>query len=100
MIRILALNDDNHETCFTVENGCRFYTKFELITELLAKPHKEEYVVRGYALIDEPIGRLANYELVEIDSIFDMVASNHKCDLVDFKEGFNLLWESSNERWY
>lgn len=100
MIRVLALNDDNHETSFTIEDGRRFYTKFEFITEVLAKPHAEEYVVRGYAIIDEPEGRLADYECEQVDAIFDLVANDFSCDIVTFEEGFDLIWETSGERWY
>ena len=102
MVRVLALNDDNHETSFTVEDGRRFYNSYEFITELLAKPHAEGYEVRGYAIIDEPKGVLAEYADEHIDSIFDFVANNFTCVIegMDFDTAFNALWGSSDERWY
>lgn len=100
MIKVLALNDDNHETSYTLEDGRRFYSKYEFITQLLAKPHTEEYDVRGFAIIDEPEGYLEGYTEDQIISIFDLVANDFKCDLMDFDMAFALLWSSSNERWY
>ncbi len=78
MIKVLALNDDNHETSYTLENGRRFNSTYEFITQLLAKPHTEDQII----------------------SIFDLVANNFKCDLMDFDMAFALLWSSSDERWY
>ena len=99
MIRVLALNDDNHETSYTTEEGQRFYSASEFITKVLAKPHTEEYIVRGYAIIDEPEGALAALDEDEIITVFDQVA-NDFLGKMSFEEAFNLLWESSDERWY
>lgn len=99
MIRVLALNDDNHDTSFACEDGRTFTRASTFITECLAKPHSEEYIVRGFCIIDEVRGPLAAYNNDDIDAMFYALEDVARYEGKDFLEMFNLLWESSSERW-
>lgn len=88
VIRVLALNDDNHETSFHLENGTKYTTHMEFIREL-AKPHECIYEVRCIYLLNLRIGDWA-------ETAFDMVQygtiNNFEYDLA-----FEHLWRISTE---
>lgn len=102
-MRVLALNDDNHATSFTTENGETYYNAYQFITKCLAKPHKNEYIVRGFWICDEFDDTiLEKYTEEEIQLIFDCVErADEKAYNTDinFDKAFNILWASSSEHW-
>ena len=90
-IRLLALNDDNHETFFISETGMKFHTHFQLI-KFLADPHGDwGYDVRCVYLLD----------IDECDEVlttdFDILQGLINVSLEQFDESFNRLWEISKE---
>ena len=100
-MRILALNDDNHATCFTREDGVRYYNSASLIREL-SDPHEEKYEVKGFVIFDE----IEGYNDEEVQLMFECVESvqdvNEKVynSELTFKDAFNILWLASSEYWY
>ena len=101
-LRILGLDDDNHNPMFRCEDGTMFSNYKELI-DFLSKPHDCQIEVRMFAIIDdlpEGIG-LAGYSNEEIDDMFyalEGIAAfpeNIAEDLV-----FDLFWVACNRYWY
>lgn len=99
MIRILALDDDNHDVMFAMENGKIFSYASDLL-RFLAKPHTEEYEIRGFCLIDYE-GPASEMDEEEVDKMFSIVESVYSPALAEytFQEAFETLWASSTERW-
>lgn len=99
MLRILALNDDNHDTYFTMENGETFGYARDLI-EFLAAPHDESYELKGFILIDYA-GPAAELPEELVDQLFGFVAGHAKApDGYDFEQAFNILWDSGSQWWH
>ena len=104
MVKVLALDDENHSCMFVTEHGKRFYDACEFIKECLAPAHTETYDVRGFAIIEPLHGPLKDLEDDVIDDLFYFVEGAGPCpeELSEengFQVAFNLLWNSSNERW-
>lgn len=100
MIRVLALNDDNHATYFTREDGVRYYDAADFINNCLAKPHAIEYVVRGFYICDDfSHTPLRDVDETVIDEMFDCVESGGELYGRNFTESFDTLWAASSERW-
>lgn len=95
MIRVLALNDDNHETFFVREDGTRYHDAQDFIKNCLAMPHSTEYNIRGIYLCDEFEG----IDDEELEAMFMCVehGSYHEYSFVD---SFDKLWIVSSERWH
>ena len=93
-IRVLALNDDNHETSFHTE-WCKdsYYTHMDFIRKL-AEPHTYEYEVRCVYLlnIDD------NNPL--LNKAFDIVCSGSNHSLRDYFLAFEHLWEISKRNMF
>lgn len=99
MIRALALDDDNHSCMFVTEVGVRYNNACEFICECLAKPHIEEYDVRGFCII-EPGKPLADLEDDVIDDLFYfMEGCGSAPEGISFKAAFDLMWNSSQKGW-
>lgn len=104
-MRVLALNDDNHEVCFTTENGEIYHNTFQFITKCLALPRCSdiEFIVRGFYICDELDDSIAEkYTEEQVQNIFSCVENaNDKVydSNITFKEAFNILWASSNANW-
>lgn len=99
MIRILALDDDNHDVMFAMENGTIFNYSSDLL-RLLAQPHSEEYEIRGFCLIDYE-GPATELDEEVVDELFSIVEGVYSPALAGytFQEAFETLWASSTERW-
>ena len=95
MIRVLALNDDNHATSFVREDGVRYNDAQDFIKNCLAMPHIKEYNVRGIYICDE----FGDIDYDEFDAMF-MCVEQGSCDPYSFVDSFDKLWEMSSERWY
>lgn len=96
-IRIIALDDDNHDTYFSSENGQTFDNPRELVL-FLAKPHEVEYEVRGFALCDYDDELEASES--EVDMMFSAVAGNRTYEDFPFEKSFETLWAYSSEWWH
>ena len=78
--RVLALNDDNHDTSFITEDG-QYFSDYAII-QFLATPHLEDYHVRYVYLLNIP------KDNIEAFDILDMWGTTSE----KFNESFNLLW--------
>lgn len=83
--RILALNDDNHETCFCDEYGFRYHTHMEFIRRL-ARPHNVNHNIRCVYICNIP---------EDMDNDFDAVQVGRKD--ISYREAFERLWAISKE---
>lgn len=99
-IRVLALNDDNHETMFITEDMNIYSTARSIMIHRLCQPHIESYDIKGFAIIDEFAGNLANFEDEEVDRMFDCIRGLLTCSDEEFLKYFDLFWSSSKEYWY
>lgn len=90
-IRILALNDDNHETSFHSEWDQKpFHTHMDFI-KMLAKPHDWEYEVRCVYLLDIDMNDEKSCQA------FDTVQIGTGQPLLNYLLAFEHLWEISKE---
>ena len=76
--RVLALNDDNHDTSFITEDG-QYFSDYTGIIQFLAAPHLEDYRVRYVYLLNLPEDNIEAFDI--------RGATSEK-----FNESFNLLW--------
>lgn len=98
MVRILALDDDNHEVMYATENGRTFGYARDLI-QFLASPHTEEYEVRGFTLINYE-GEAGKLPEELIDQMFYCVEGyGREPKGYSRRECFETLWASSEEDW-
>lgn len=79
--RVLALNDDNHDTSFITEDG-QYFSDYTGIIQFLAAPHLEDYHVRYVYLLNIP------EDNIEATEAFDIRGGTSE----KFNESFNLLW--------
>lgn len=91
-VRVLALNDDNHETSFVTELS--YYPNVvSFMREVLLKPHKAEFEVRSILLLD-----LDEYEQDDFD-LLDTTYDPSKLYYEDPEKAekrfkiFNKFWE-------
>ena len=104
-IKVLALNDDNHETCF-VTLGSYFPNSKTFMKECLLKPHTIAYEVRGIYACDE----WSEDEEHLLDEYFDLLAGNYYPEKLFMispetwelrNRAFELLWNIAKEDdWY
>ena len=98
VVRILGLDDDNHEPMFRMETGEIYDSPRELI-KFLSHAHDVEYDVRIFSIIEEYTGTLAMYDQDDIDNWFYFLEGVSRYEDADFELIFNLYWESANLRW-
>lgn len=79
--RVLALNDDNHDTSFITEDG-QYFSDYTGIIQFLATSHLEDYHVRYVYLLNIP------EDNIEATEAFDIRGATSE----KFNESFNLLW--------
>ena len=96
MLRVLALNDDNHETFFVREDGTRYHDAQDFIKNCLTMPHSTEYNIRGIYLCDEFDG----IDDEELEAMFMGVEDGSSYRGYSFVDSFDKLWTVSSERWH
>lgn len=101
IVRILGLDDDNHEPMFRLETGEIYDSPRELI-EFLSHAHDVEYQVKMFSIIEDLSGGLADYEPMEVDEMFYHLegVGNSLPDGVHPGMVFELFWGSVNRRWW
>ncbi len=99
MLRVLALDDDNHSCMFVTETGARYENSMVFMRDCLAKPHMETYHIRGFCIIDysKPLSDLE--EDVVDDLFYFMEDIGEAPEGITFEAAFNLMWNSGSERW-
>lgn len=98
-LRILGLDDDNHSPMFVCEEETDFSSYKELI-DFLSKPHDCEIEVKMFAIVDQPSKELAKYDMEDIDNMFYFLGGVGSVKCYDFKEVFDLFWESANRQYW
>lgn len=102
MIKVLALNDDNHATCFVTKNKV-YHNVAQFMEECLLKPHNEEYVVRGVHICD-PLGALEVIDENEFINMFYLLEAspediNSSATLEDREDAFYLFFDNGTKYW-
>jgi len=98
VIRVLALDDDNHDSMFATEEGETFENA-RFLLEKLGKPHTETYDIRGFCLIDY-VGPAEKLDDALVDWLFGYVGGFAIApEGYTYAEAFDILWESSQKRW-
>lgn len=100
MLRVLALDDDNHSCMYVTEMGATYENACEFI-KFLAQPHIEPIEVRGFAIID-PGKPLMDLEDDVIDDLFyyvEGVGCSESVANIPYSKAFDMLWNSSKEWW-
>ena len=100
MIRVLAMNDDNHEPSFVLEDGTVYSCASRFICNCLAKSHSEEYDVRMFYICDDFKGTGCE-ELSddEVNSLFYCVDCGEDSFGLNFHSAFDILWNASSKSW-
>lgn len=99
-LRILGLDDDNHEPSFRCEDGTVYRTYKELV-EFLARPHDYQVEIKMFAIVDDWEGGLADYEEEEVNSMFDyMIGYGRLPENMIGDLAFELFWNSANRQWW
>ena len=103
-IQVIALNDDNHSTCY-VTRGSYYHDMADFAKECLLKPHTVEYGIREVYICD-PSEKLAELTEDEFLYLFDLLAITYDPAEL-FKENherwenreiaFDLFWENGDE---
>lgn len=91
MIRVLALNDDNHDTTFYLENDSAGYGMRGLLKALVCS-HSESYHIRYVYLIDIPD------DDTKAQEAFDIIDCNIKSKM-SWSEAYDFLWNVYAKEW-
>ena len=95
-IQVLALNDDNHAISFALR-GKVFSNYMSFIRECLAKPHQNEFEIRGIYICDYYEG----IDMETMDILFSLVETDPKyldgAKLVQRQRAFSTLWEVADK---
>lgn len=98
VIRVLALDDDNHDSMFVTEEG-EVYNNAKEFLDVVGKPHTETYDIRGFCLIDY-YGPAEELDDELVDQMFAYVGGYAiPPEGYTFAEAFEVLWASSETRW-
>ena len=87
IVRVLAMNDDYHDTHFVMEDGADL--NFHEFIIKMAQPHEEKYSVRMVYICDLP-------EEDKFVDAFDFIESGPYNDI--WVESFDMLWRMSSGR--
>jgi hypothetical protein len=104
-IKVLALNDDNHEISFATKDYV-YGSVRDFMEVCLLNPHNDTYVVRGVYICD-PSESFADMDEDEWIETFDLVATSSRNIIGDNREEllakkteyFEKLWEEGNKYW-
>ena len=98
-MRVLALNDDNHEDSFTIENGKMYSDPFTFMAKCLALPHNETYEIREFYIYDDVVRNNVTLSPKEVNELFYFIEGIYRFPYgidISFEEAFNLLWEAAS----
>lgn len=106
MIKVIALNDDNHDTCFVTKETVYSNVK-NFMESCLLKPHVEDYRVRGVYICD-PLGKLIDMEEEDFYSAFNLLSikpsvlirDNRIEELVKRNDYFDLFFDNGDPYWF
>ena len=95
VLRILGLDDDNHETCFCTETGKRFHNSMELI-KFLGQPHNFTISLRTFAIVGDWSGELNSFSEDQVDSMFYFLEGYGRIpENMSLERIFDLFWETA-----
>ena len=96
-LRILGLDDDNHEVCFCTETGTHFHNSMELI-KFLGQPHDFTISLRTFAIVEDWSGELNSFPEDQIDSMFYFLEGYGRIpEDMNPENIFELFWEAAKE---
>lgn len=96
-LRILGLDDDNHEVCFCTETGEHFHNSMELI-KFLGQPHNFAISLRTFAIVEDWFGELNSFPEDQVDRMFYFLEGySHIPENMSLERVFELFWEAAGE---
>ena len=99
IIKVLALDDDNHEISYITEKGEYFYGASSFMKNCLLKPHANTYKVREIVLIN------IEENTEQVDEWFNTIQFGLKensslKEFSDWAHAFAQLWKIGDENNY
>lgn len=91
MVKVLIINDDNHENYVCTETAT-FSTVGRFMKEKLLKPHNEEYVIKFVYVCNPPEA----LDDENFDNDFDVLNCG-ELNNSRYLEIFNRFWENGDE---
>ncbi len=106
MVKVIALNDDNHDTYFVTKETVYSNAK-SFMESCLLKPHYTDYRVRGVYICD-PLGKLIDMEEEDFHNAFnllstkpsDLIGSNRVEEFAKRNDYFDLFFENGDLNWF
>ena len=90
MVCVLALNDDNHDTTFYLENDSTGYDMRGFV-KFLSKSHLENFEIRYVYLIDIPD------DDIKAQEAFDTI--DYQIRYMPWQEAFDFLYDIYGKEW-
>ena len=98
IVRVLCLNDDNHDAQFVTEDWHTYSDANSFITHRLALPHTDSYEIRGFHLCDhDDIPGVSEEDVIRL---FDIALGYIDAPEEEWRAVFETLWQHSSEWWY
>jgi hypothetical protein len=98
IVRVLCLNDDNHDAQFVTEDWYIYSDVNSFITHRLAQPHTDNYEVRGFHLCDhDDIPGISEEDVIRL---FDIALGRFNVPENEWRAVFETLWHHSSEWWH
>jgi hypothetical protein len=98
IVRVLCLNDDNHDAQFVTEDWHIYSDVNSFITHRLAQPHTDNYEVRGFHLCDhDDIPGISEEDVIRL---FDIALCRIDVPENEWRAVFETLWHHSSEWWH
>ena len=98
IVRVLCLNDDNHDAQFVTEDWHIYSDVNSFITHRLAQPHTDNYEVRGFHLCDhDDIPGISEEDVIRL---FDIALGRIDVPENEWRAVFETLWHHSSEWWH
>ena len=98
MIRVLCMNDDNHDSQFVTSDWNTYSNANAFITERLAQPHSDSYEIRGFHLCDHE--NIPGIDEDDVMRLFDITLGYIEVPEDEWRAVFETLWHHSSEWWY
>ena len=98
-IQVLALNDDNHGTCF-VTRGSFYSNAADFMHKCLLKPHTEEYEVRFTYICDIAPEEEDLFDLLACEYQPETLYSRDKERFMKREKAFDHLWSVAEKKYF
>lgn len=98
VVRVLCMNDDNHDSEFVTEDWHTYSNANSFITHRLSQPHTDRYEIRGFGLCDHQ--EIPGMSEEDVEMLYEIVSGHMAATEADWRVAFELLWQYSKEWWH